>query len=59
MGRHGPMAAMGVPRDRLPQWDDIQIMVAQLDQKPLSEDAVVGTELVIGPETEKPLVLHI
>jgi len=59
MGHHGPMAAMGVPRDRLPHWDDIQIMVAQLDRKPLPEDTAVGTELVIGPEAKKPLVLHI
>jgi len=59
VGHHGPMAAMGVPRDRLPHWDDIQIMVAQLDPKPLTEDTAVGTELVIGPETKKPLELRI
>ena len=59
MGRHGPMAAMGVPRYRLPHWDDIQIMVAQLDRKPLAEDAEVGTELVIGPRSRKPLVMKI
>ena len=35
VGHHGPMAAMGVPRDQLPHWDDIQIMVAQLARKPL------------------------
>jgi methylamine---glutamate N-methyltransferase subunit C len=59
LGHHGPMGAMGVPRDRLPHWDDIQIMVAQLDRKPLPEDAAVGTEMVVGPEAKKPLVLHI
>ena len=59
MGHHGPMAAMGVPRHTLPQWDDLQIMVAQLDRKPLAEDAKVGTELVIGPEARKPLSLDI
>jgi glutamate synthase domain-containing protein 2 len=53
------MAAMGVPRDQLPLWDDIQIMVAQLARKPLLEDAAVGTELVIGPKADKPLVLDI
>jgi len=58
-GRHGPMGAMGVPRDRLPRWDDIQIMVAQLHRKPLMEDAAVGTELVIGPEARWPLRLEI
>jgi glutamate synthase domain-containing protein 2/CDGSH-type Zn-finger protein len=59
LGHHGPMAAMGVPRDQLPLWDDIQIMVAQLARKPLLEDAAVGTELVIGPKADKPLVLDI
>jgi glutamate synthase domain-containing protein 2 len=58
-GSHGPMAAMGVPRHQLPLWDDIQIMVAQLHRKPLPEDAAVGTELVIGPEARRPLVLDI
>jgi glutamate synthase domain-containing protein 2/CDGSH-type Zn-finger protein len=59
VGHHGPMAAMGVPRDRLPKWDDIQIMVAQLARKPLMEDAEVGSELVIGPKARKPLQLDI
>lgn len=59
LGHHGPMAAMGVPRDRLPKWDDIQIMVAQLARKPLMDDADVGSELVVGPKAEKPLRLNI
>ena len=59
MGHHGPMASMGVPRDSLPHWDDIQIMVAQMFRKPLMEDVAVGTELVIGPEAKKPLCLKI
>jgi glutamate synthase domain-containing protein 2/CDGSH-type Zn-finger protein len=59
VGHHGPMAAMGVPRDRLPKWDDIQIMVAQMARKPLMEDAEVGSELVIGPKAAKPLRLDI
>ena len=59
LGHHGPMAAMGVPRNDLPSWDDIQVMVAQLHRKPLMEDVEVGTELVIGPETRKPLHLKI
>ena len=58
-GHHGPMAAMGVPRSQLPEWDDIQIMVAQLHRKPLMEDVAVGTELVIGPNAKKPLQLNI
>lgn len=58
-GHHGPLAAMGVPRSELPQWDDIQMLTAQLARKPLLEDAEVGTELVIGPNAKKPLRLNI
>ena len=58
-GHHGEMAAMGVPRNELPSWDDIQILTAQLHRKPLLEDTVVGTELVIGPGAKKPLRLEI
>ncbi|QSX31422.1 CDGSH iron-sulfur domain-containing protein [Shewanella cyperi] len=57
VGRHGPMTAMGVPRQQLPHWDQLQIMVAQMATKPLMEDVPVATELVIGPEARKPLVL--
>lgn len=59
VGHHGPMEAMGVPRNQLPDWDDIQIMVAQLHRKPLLEDVDVNTELVIGPQAKKPLRLKI
>ncbi|NOY62550.1 MAG: glutamate synthase [Gammaproteobacteria bacterium] len=59
VGHHGPMAAMGVPRNLLPVWDDIQIMVAQLHRKPLMESAQVQTELVVGPASKKPLELKI
>lgn len=59
MGHHGPMTAMGVPRDQLPTWDDIQIMTAQLATRPLMDDDEVGTELVIGPQADKPLKLDI
>ena len=52
-GHHGPMGAMGVPRPTLPQWDDIQILPAQLATKPLAEDVEVGTELVIGPNARE------
>lgn len=57
-GAHGPMTAMGVPRNCLPKWDDLQILVAQLAKKPLMEDARVNTELVIGPYARKPLRLQ-
>ncbi|NVK32127.1 MAG: CDGSH iron-sulfur domain-containing protein [Gammaproteobacteria bacterium] len=59
LGHHGPMTSMGVPRYKLPQWDDIQIMAAQMATKPLLEDHPVGTELIIGPEAKKPLRLEI
>ena len=58
-GHHGPMTSMGVPRHELPHWDDLQIMAAQMATKPLLEDINVETELVIGPESKKPLRLKI
>ncbi len=59
IGHHGPMDAMGVPRAELPDWNGIQIMVAQLARKPLMEDVAVGTDLIVGPEAKKPLQLKI
>lgn len=59
LGHHGPMTAMGVPRHTLPHWDDLQIMAAQMATQPLLEDTTVATELVIGPEARKPLLLKI
>ncbi len=56
-GHHGEMVAMGVPRDQLPDWDDIQILTAQLAVKPLLDDVVVTSEVVIGPRAKKPLHL--
>ncbi len=58
-GHHGPMTSMGVPRYKLPHWDDIQIMTAQMATQPLMEDVSVSTELVIGPKAKKPLILNI
>ena len=57
LGSHGPIAAMGIPRHLLPQWDDLQILTAQMATKPLPESAAVRTELVIGPASRKPLQL--
>jgi glutamate synthase domain-containing protein 2/CDGSH-type Zn-finger protein len=57
MGHHGPMTSMGIPRHELPHWDDLQLMVAQMATKPLMEDHSVTTNLVIGPESKKPLML--
>jgi len=59
VGSAGPIVAMGVPRTELPTWDDIQIMAAQLDPRPLFEGDHVGTDLVIGPKAGKPLHLDI
>ena len=58
-GHHGPLGAMGVPRADLPSWDDIQILTAQVATQPLLEDVAVGTELVVGPNAQKPLRLEI
>ncbi|MBK8131018.1 MAG: Rieske 2Fe-2S domain-containing protein [bacterium] len=56
---HGDVSAMGVPLTELPRWDDIQILTAQLAKQPLLDDAPVGTELIIGPNAQKPLRLEI
>src|SRR5205807_5838635 len=58
-GHHGVVAAMGVPRGELPSWDDIQIITAQVANAPLLDDEPVGTELVVGPNAQKPLRLKI
>jgi len=57
-GKHGRTAAMGVPWDRLPKWEDIQILTAQLHRLPLLDDEPVGTDVVIGPNAKKPLRLE-
>lgn len=59
VGHHGPAAAMGVPRDSLPKWDDLQFVVAQLHKLPLLDEEPVATDLVIGRNAEKPLHLDI
>ncbi len=58
-GHHGPSAAMGVARQALPSWDDLQIITAQLATKPLLDDHPVATEVIIGPRAKKPLTLKI
>lgn len=59
VGHHGPMTSMGIARHNLPHWDDLQIMAAQMATKPLMEEQDVATELIIGPEADKPLILKI
>ncbi len=58
-GHHGAVEAMGVPRDQLPTWDDIQILPAQLHRAPLLDEHAVGTEVVIGARAKRPLKLAI
>ena len=58
-GEHGAVEAMGVSRTQLPSWDDIQFVTAQLARVPQLDGVPVGTELVIGPNAEKPLRLDI
>ncbi|MDH3491411.1 MAG: glutamate synthase-related protein [Gammaproteobacteria bacterium] len=59
VGHHGPAAAMGVPRDRLPKWDDLQFVVGQLHKLPLLDEEPVASDVIIGPNAEKPLRLDI
>ncbi|MCY4036491.1 MAG: FMN-binding glutamate synthase family protein, partial [bacterium] len=59
VGHHGPVASMGVPRQELPLWDDIQFVTAQLARRPQLEDVPVGTEVVVGPNAARPLLLDI
>ena len=58
-GHHGPLVSMGVSREDLPKWDSIQFVTAQLARRPKLDGDTVGTELVIGPNAARPLVLDI
>ena len=58
-GHHGPSASMGVDRNTLPKWEDIQFLPAQLAARPLLDDQAVQTQVVIGQKAKKPLVLDI
>ena len=59
VGHHGPTESMGVDRNTLPKWEDIQFLPAQLSRRPLLDDEAVQTKVVIGPNAEKPLELDI
>jgi methylamine---glutamate N-methyltransferase subunit C len=59
VGAHGPVAAMGVPQDQLPRWDDIQFVTAQLASLPQLDGVNVGADVVIGPRANKPLRLEL
>ncbi len=58
-GHHGTIASMGVSREELPKWEDIQLVTGQLATPPLLDDEPVGTDVVIGPNAQKPLRLDI
>lgn len=59
VGHHGPTAAMGVPRQQLPSWDDLQFVTAQLATKPLLDNHPVEAKVLIGPRAARPLELAI
>ncbi|WP_299887060.1 glutamate synthase-related protein [uncultured Lacinutrix sp.] len=57
LGHHGFSASMGVDRNTLPKWNDIQFLPAQLASRPLLDHENVITKIVIGPNAKKPLEL--
>ena len=59
VGHHGVTEAMGVDRNTLPRWESIQILPAQMAQKPLLDDAQVQTTVTLAPKAQKPLQLDI
>lgn len=59
LGHHGFSASMGVDRNTLPKWSDIQFLPAQLASRPLLDEDNVNTKVVIGPNARKPLLLDI
>lgn len=59
LGHHGFTEAMGVDRNTLPKWEDIQFLPAQLSTRPLLDEEEVSTRVVIGSRAKKPLELDI
>lgn len=57
LGHHGFSASMGVDRNTLPKWNDIQFLPAQLASRPLLDHEDVASKVVIGPNAKKPLEL--
>ena len=56
-GQHGPASAMGVDRNTLPKWENIQFLPAQFSRRPLLDNHLVTTKVLIGPRAKKPLEL--
>lgn len=59
VGHHGFSEAMGVDRDTLPKWENIQFLPAQLARRPLLDEEEVATKVIIGKKAKKPLELDI
>jgi len=59
IGHHGFSASMGVDRNTLPKWNDIQFLPAQLATRPLLDHEAVATKVIIGPNAKKPLEIDI
>jgi glutamate synthase domain-containing protein 2/nitrite reductase/ring-hydroxylating ferredoxin subunit len=59
VGKHGFSSSMGVDRNTLPKWEDIQFLPAQMANKPLLDEDSVSTKVIIGPKAKKPLLLSI
>ena len=59
IGHHGFSASMGVDRNELPKWNDLQFLPAQLATRPLLDHEHVTTKVIIGPKARKPLELEI
>ena len=59
VGHDGPLAAMGVDRNLLPKWEDIQFLPAQVANRPLLGSENVETSVIIGKKAKKPLKLDI
>ena len=58
-GHHGPSASMGVDRNLLPKWENIQFLPAQISNRPLLDHEEVKTSVIIGTNSKKPLHLDI
>jgi glutamate synthase domain-containing protein 2 len=58
-GHHGPSSSMGVDRNTLPKWEQIQFLPAQLATRPLLDEDTVSTKVIIGGKAKKPLLLEI
>ena len=59
VGHDGPLAAMGVDRNLLPKWEDIQFLPAQVASRPLLGSEKVNTSVIIGKKAKKPLKLDL